>query len=162
RLHVVDQPAMTRDEVVSYTDLMPDGKARWFSFVMEAKSVITRPAGGQKLSGPGFHEISGLAWSGRGRIRKVEVSTNGGVSWEVAELEEPVLSKAFTRFHLPWRWRGEGTTLQSRCTDETGYLQPTRDELVAVRGMKPGPDGFDHYNGIKVWKVKSDGTVTHA
>ena len=161
RLHVTDQPAMTRGEAVSYTDLMPDGKARRFSFVMEAKSVITRPAGGQKLAGPGFHEISGLAWSGRGRIRKVEISTNGGASWETARLGEPVLPKAFTRFHLPWRWSGGATTLQSRCTDETGYVQPTREELVAARGMKAGPDGYNHYNGIKVWKVQSDGTVTH-
>jgi sulfane dehydrogenase subunit SoxC len=161
RLHVVDQPAMTRDEASSYTDLMPDGKARWFSFVMEAKSVITRPAGGQKLPGPGFHEISGLAWSGRGRIRKVEISMNGGASWETARLDEPILPKAFTRFHLPWRWSGGETTLRSRCTDETGYVQPTREELVSARGMKAGPDGYNHYNGIKVWKVQSDGTVTH-
>jgi sulfane dehydrogenase subunit SoxC len=140
---------------------MPDGKARRFSFEMEAKSVITRPSGGQKLAGPGFHEISGLAWSGRGRIRKVEISTNGGASWETARLGEPVLPKAFTRFHLPWRWSGGETTLQSRCTDETGYVQPTREELVAARGMKAGPDGYNHYNGIKVWKVQSDGTVTH-
>jgi sulfane dehydrogenase subunit SoxC len=162
RLHVVDQPYMLRDEAASYTDLMPDGKARWFTFVMEAKSIITRPAGGQSLAGPGSYEISGLAWSGRGKITRVEVSTDGGVSWSAAALAEPVLSKAFTRFSLPWRWDGRGTTLRSRCIDETGYVQPTRDELLAVRGLTAGPDGYNHYNGIKVWAVRSDGTVAHA
>jgi sulfane dehydrogenase subunit SoxC len=162
RLHVVDQPAMTKDEAASYTDLMPDGKARWFTFVMEAKSLITRPAGGQTLGGPGFQEITGLAWSGRGRIRSVGVSTDGGRSWQEALLQEPILPKAFTRFRLPWRWDGSESTLQSRCTDETGYVQPTREELIAVRGLRPGPDGFNHYNGIKAWRVQTDGKVTVA
>jgi sulfane dehydrogenase subunit SoxC len=162
RLHVVDQPAMTKDEAASYTDLMPDGKARRFTFVMEAKSVITRPAGGQTLAARGFHEIAGLAWSGRGRIRSVEVSTDAGRTWAAAELQEPILPKAFTRFRLAWRWNGTEATLSSRCTDETGYLQPTRDELIAARGLQPGPDGFNHYNGIKAWRVASDGKVTFA
>jgi sulfane dehydrogenase subunit SoxC len=162
RLHVVDRPYMLRDEAASYTDLMPDGKARQFSFVMEAKSVITRPAGGQALSGPGFHEITGLAWSGRGKITQVEVSTDSGASWRVAALTEPVLSKAFTRFTLPWQWDGRPTTLRSRCTDETGYVQPTREALIAVRGMTAGPDGYNHYNGIKIWTVGADGAVRHA
>jgi sulfane dehydrogenase subunit SoxC len=162
RLHVLDQPAMTKDEVASYTDLMPDGKARMFTFVMEAKSVITRPAGGQKLQGRGFYEITGLAWSGRGMIRSVEVSTDGGKSWSEAELQEPILPKAFTRFSLPWRWDGGETALVSRCIDETGYQQPTRDELIAVRGLRPGPDGFNHYNGIKAWRILGDGSVTIA
>jgi len=161
RLHVVDQPAMTRDEAASYTDLMPDGKARRFTFEMEANSVITRPSGEQRLPGPGFHEISGLAWSGRGMIKQVEVSTDCGATWQVAQLQAPVLSKALTRFRLPWTWRGEETTLQSRSTDESGYTQPTRDALLAVRGMTMGPDGFNHYNGIKQWKVGSDGAVSH-
>ncbi len=162
RLHVVDQPYMLRDEAASYTDLMPGGKARRFTFVMEAKSVITRPAGGQSLAGPGFYEISGLAWSGRGKIARVEVSTDDGATWSAAALAEPVLSKAFTRFTLPWRWDGRATTLRSRCIDDTGYVQPTRDELLAVRGMTAGPDGYNHYNGIKIWAVRSDGTVVHA
>jgi sulfane dehydrogenase subunit SoxC len=162
RLHVVDQPYLLRDEAASYTDLMPDGKARWFTFVMEAKSIITRPAGGQQLAGPGPYEITGLAWSGRGKIVRVEVSTDGGTSWSSAALAEPVLSKAFTRFSLPWRWDGRATTLRSRCVDETGYIQPTRDELLAVRGMTAGPDGYNHYNGVKVWSVRADGTVVHA
>lgn len=162
RLHVVDRPYMLRDEAASYTDLMPDGKARQFTFVMEAKSVITRPAGGQSLAGAGFYEITGLAWSGRGKISRVEVSTDDGATWQIASLDGPVLPKAFTRFTLPWRWDGRATTLRSRCTDETGYVQPTREALVAVRGMTAGPDGYNHYNGIRVWAVRADGTVTHA
>jgi sulfane dehydrogenase subunit SoxC len=158
RLHVVDQPLMTRDEAAYYTDLLPDGRARRFTFLMEAKSVITRPSGGQKLDGRGFHEITGLAWSGRGRITRVEVSTDNARTWQDAELQTPVLPKAFTRFHLPWLWNGGETTLLSRCTDESGYLQPTRDELIAVRGM----NATDHYNGIKSWRVQTDGTVSHA
>ncbi len=157
RLQVADQPAMVRDEAAYYTDLMPDGRARIFTFVMEAKSVITKPAGGQRLAGVGFHEITGLAWSGRGRITRVEVSSDRGRSWRDAQLQEPVLAKAFTRFRMPWVWDGGETTLSSRCTDETGYRQPTRAELIAVRGM----NGTDHYNGIKLWRVLGDGRVIH-
>lgn len=160
RLHVTDQPAMSRDEAASYTDLQPNGKARQFTFVMETNSVITRPSGGQRLDGRGFHEISGLAWTGRGKIARVEVSVDGGASWSDAELQTPVYSKALTRFRMPWRWMGEEAVLQSRSTDETGYVQPTRDGLVAARGMKQGPDGFNHYHGIKPWKVNRDGSVT--
>jgi len=161
RIQLVDQPYMTRDEAASYTDFMPDGKARWFTFVMEAKSVITRPAGGQVLDGPGFYEITGIAWSGQGSITRVEVSTDEGKSWQDAALNTPVLPKAMTRFSLPWRWDGGETSLQSRCTDDTGYTQPTRAELVAVRGLLPGPDGFNHYNGIKAWYLHRDGKVSH-
>ena len=157
RVHVVDQPYMTPYEAAYYTDLMPDGKARWFTFVMEAKSVITRPAGGQQLAGPGFYEISGLAWSGRGRITHVEVSTDAEKGWQEAELNEPILPRALTRFRLAWWWDGKETSLQSRSTDETGYLQPTREELLAVRGVQAA----DHYNGIKKWHAYKDGKVTH-
>ena len=148
---------MTRDEAAFYTDLMPNGKARMFTFVMEAKSVITRPAGGQHLDGPGFYEIEGMAWSGRGSITRVEVSTDEGKSWRDAELSSLVLPKAVARFRLPWRWDGSELSLQSRCTDDTGYVQPTRDELVSVRGL----NGTDHYNGIKAWHVHRDGKVSH-
>jgi sulfane dehydrogenase subunit SoxC len=161
RIQLVDQPYMTRDEAASYTDFMPDGKARAFTFVMEAKSVITRPAGGQHLDGPGIYEITGMAWSGRGTISRVEVSTDEGHNWRDAELNDPVLPKAVTRFSLPWQWDGGATSLQSRCTDDTGYTQPTREELIAVRGLHPGPDGFNHYNGIKTWYVHRDGNVSH-
>jgi len=161
RLHVTDQAAMSRDEAASYTDLMPSGKARMFTFEMEANSVITRPSGRQQLEGRGFHEITGLAWSGRGKIAHVEVSSDGGRTWRDAELQGPVYSKALTRFRAPWVWSGEETQLQSRATDETGYIQPTRDALIAVRGMTQGPDGFNHYHGIKAWKVNRDGSVAH-
>jgi sulfane dehydrogenase subunit SoxC len=157
RLHVIDSPAMTREEACGYTDLMPDGKARWFTFVMEAKSLITRPAGGQVLTAPGFHEISGIAWSGRGRVARVQTSTDGGITWQDAELQKPSLPMAFTRFQQSWIWDGKPTTLRSRCIDETGYVQPTREELVQVRGKL----ATDHYNGIKVWHVGADGKVTH-
>lgn len=155
-LKVVDEPYMTASETGHYTDLMPNGKARQFTFVMEAKSVITRPAGGQILSAPGWYEITGLAWSGRGAIRRVEVSTDGK-TWRDARLSSPVLPKALTRFSYMWRWDGGEITLSSRCTDDTGYVQPTRDEIVAVRGL----NGADHYNGIKTWFVHHDGTVRH-
>lgn len=161
RLHVIDQPMMARDEAASYTDLMPDGKARSFSFEMEANSVITSPSGGQRIEGRGWVEISGLAWSGRGRIERVDVSTDGGRTWHRAELQTPVLTKAFTRFRFPWQWEGQETILISRSRDETGYVQPTREAIVAVRGMKEGPDGFNHFNGMKPWKLTRDGAVTH-
>jgi sulfane dehydrogenase subunit SoxC len=158
RIELIDQPYMTRDEAAFYTDLLPDGQARIFTFVMEAKSVITGPAGGQHLEGPGYHEIHGLAWSGRGRITRVEVSTDGGAAWADAELDSLVLPMAVTRFQLPWRWDGAERVIQSRCTDETGYRQPTREALIAVRGM----NATDHFNGIKAWYVHRDGSVRHA
>jgi len=161
RIMVTDEPFMTREEAAIYTDLMPDGKARWFTFVMEAKSVITRPSGEQILDGPGSYEISGLAWSGRGRITRVEVSTDTGKTWAEAHLNGPVLPKAATRFSLPWKWDGGEAALESRCIDETGYVQPTRDQLVEIRGLRAGPDGFNHYNGIKTWFVHRDGKVSH-
>jgi sulfane dehydrogenase subunit SoxC len=100
-----------------------------------------------------------LAWSGRGQITRVEVSTDGGKTWQDAHLSDPILPKCFTRFSLPWNWDGTEAALESRCTDETGYVQPTREQLIAVRGLHAGPDGFDHYNGIKIWYVRADGTV---
>jgi sulfane dehydrogenase subunit SoxC len=161
RIMATEEPFMTRDEAASYTDLMPDGKARWFTFVMEAKSVITRPSGEQVLDGHGSYEIAGLAWSGRGRIKRVEVSTDNGKTWADARLDGPVLPKAATRFSLLWKWQGGEAALQSRCTDETGYVQPRREQLISVRGLHPGPDGFNHYNGIKTWFVHHDGKVSH-
>jgi sulfane dehydrogenase subunit SoxC len=161
QVRVVETAAMSRAETAQYVDLMPDGKSWQFSFVMEAKSVITRPAGGQTLPEPGAYEISGLAWSGRGRITRVEVSADGGKTWADALLNDPVMPKALTRFALPWIWNGQEAVLLSRCTDETGYRQPTREELIAVRGLKQGGDGLDHYNGIKAWFVHANGEVRH-
>jgi len=134
RIKVGDQPFYTREETSKYTDLLADGSAREFSFVMEAKSVITRPSGGQRIE-RGFNEIRGVAWSGRGRITRVDVSTDGGRSWRTASLSPPVLRKCLTAFRSPWKWDGGEAVLQSRAVDETGYVQPTRARLVAVRGQ---------------------------
>jgi sulfane dehydrogenase subunit SoxC len=155
RIKVVDRPYMTRMESPDHTSLMPDGKARQFVFVMEAKSVITFPSGAQRLPGPGFHEIKGLAWSGRGLVRRVEISADGGKTWRDAKLQEPVLRFAHARFRLDWRWDGREAILQSRCTDETGYVQPTLAALVKVRGL----NSIYHNNAIQSWKVAADGSV---
>ena len=155
RLQLVDQPYLTREETSKYTDLMPNGEARRFTFVMDAKSVITRPSGGQRLDGPGFYQISGLAWSGRGRVQRVEVSIDGGGSWAEARLQEPVLPLAHTRFRFDWSWDGSETTLASRCIDETGNVQPTRAELITVRGTRSSY----HNNAIQGWRVGGDGFV---
>jgi sulfane dehydrogenase subunit SoxC len=156
RIKAVEEPVMARDETSKYTDLLEDGKARQFTFDMEAKSVITFPSGGQALSGPGFYEVRGLAWSGRGVIEKVEVSADGGATWQDAEVQQPRLPKAFTRFRLPWRWEGGEVALISRATDGTGYVQPSVEELIAVRGKLTDY----HNNGQKVWKIGADGKVT--
>ena len=155
RLQLVDRSYLTREETAKYTDLMPNGEARQFTFVMDAKSVITRPSGGQQLETPGFHQISGLAWSGRGRVRAVEVSTDGGASWAEAQLQDPVLARAHTRFRFDWTWDGSETTLASRCIDETGDVQPTRAALIAVRGTRSSY----HNNAIQGWRIRRDGTV---
>ena len=158
RLHVAAEPAYSREETSKYTDLMPDGTAREFTFYMEAKSIITRPSGGQRLSAPGFHEISGIAWSGHGKIRRVDVSVDDGKSWQEAQLQEPVLTRALTRFRLPWHWDGKPAVIQSRAIDETGYVQPTLAELLAVRGE----NYFYHNNAIWPWRIAADGEVTNA
>jgi sulfane dehydrogenase subunit SoxC len=155
RIKVVDRPYLTRMDGVGQPTLMPDGKARQLQFVLEAKSVITFPSGGQRLPGPGLYEIQGLAWSGRGLIRRVEVSTDSGKTWREARLQEPVLPLAHTRFRLDWRWDGREAVLQSRCTDETGYVQPTLAELVKVRGL----NSVYFNNAIQNWKVAADGGV---
>lgn len=158
RLQVTDQPAMTRDETAKYTELLtPTGRARQFTFLMDAKSLITSPSGLQQLNGPGIYEIKGLAWTGRGRIKRVDVSADGGTSWAEAELQEPILSQCLTRFRLPWRWDGSPAILKSRAVDETGYVQPEREALVAERGRR----SYFHYNAIVSWSVDEDGTVSH-
>jgi sulfane dehydrogenase subunit SoxC len=158
RIEVGDGPWETREETSKYTDLMPDGTARQFTFVMEAKSVITNPSGGQTIANRGFYEITGLAWSGRGKITRVDVSTDGGETWEQATLQEPVLPVALTRFRFPWSWDGQAARLQSRAVDETGYVQPTMQQLVEVRGTH----STYHMNGIKSWAVDENGEVTSA
>ena len=161
RVQLSTSPAMSRDEAASYTDFMPDGRAWQFSFEMDVKSVITRPSGGMRLSRAGLHEISGLAWSGRGRVSRVEVSCDNGSTWQDAALGDLVQPKAFTRFTLPWRWDGKEAWILSRAMDESGDTQSTRDQIVSARGRQSGPDGFNHYNGIKAWHVGRDGAVMH-
>jgi sulfane dehydrogenase subunit SoxC len=158
RLRVAAEPTYSREETSKYTDLMPDGSAREFTFYMEAKSIVTRPSGGQRLSVPGFHEISGIAWSGHGKIKRVDVSVDDGKSWQEARLQEPVLTRALTRFRLPWHWDGQPAIIQSRAIDETGYVQPTLAELLAVRGA----NYYYHNNAILSWRIAADGEVTNA
>ena len=158
RLKLGDQPFETREETSKYTGLMPDGRALQFNFVMEVKSVITRPSPGCGPPQPGAWPVTGLAWSGRGRVVRVEVSTDGGARWQDATLQAPVLSKCLTRFELPWAWDGAPTVLLSRATDETGMVQPTRAALLEERG----PNFFYHYNAIHSWRVAGDGAVTIA
>ena len=161
RIEVSDKPFMSREETSKYTDLLDSGKARQFSFTMEAKSVITYPSGEMKLPGAGFYELTGLAWSGRGKVRRVDISTDGGASWGLAQLQTPIQSICHTRFRFPWHWDGKPAILQSRCQDETGYTQPTIKQLVAVRGLD-GHAKFGsiyHLNGIQSWGVDSDGSV---
>ena len=157
RLKVTKGPTYTKDETSRYSELMPDGKARIFMLEMGVKSVITRPSFGLSMRGPGVYEISGLAWSGAGRIARVEVSADGGKSWAEAALEGPVLPKALTRFRLPWRWSGGPAVLLSRAVDEARERQPTRDAWLAQ--YAPG-QGY-HYNAVNAWGVGADGTVTH-
>ena len=169
RIKVVDQPYMTKMETILHSYLRPDlnGKAVWFLFEMPPKSVITRPSGGQQMSGRGYYEITGLAWSGGGAITRVEVSTDGGRSWKDAQLQEPVHRKAHTRFRLDWNWDGEEAMLQSRCTDERGDVQPALEELSKRWGAseeywKSTSVTAFHFNPIQPWKVTREGSVHNA
>ena len=155
RLKAIDQPNMSRDETVKYTDPLPDGTSRQFSFVMDAKSIITSPAFPERLNGTGWRPITGIAWSGRGRITGVDVSVDGGRTWTAAEVNGPALPHAHTRFQHMWQWNGRAATLMSRATDETGYLQPTLAEYRRVRG--PGTDY--HFNAIRSWTVDAAGVI---
>ena len=155
RIELADQPFMTREETSKYTDPLGDGSTvRQFSFVMDARSIITDPAFPRVIK-PGWHEIRGLAWSGRGRITGVDVSADGGTTWQVATLQGPVLPKAHVRFRHLWQWGGEPAEIMSRATDETGYVQPTWDALRAARG----PGTRYHQNPITSWTVGDDGRV---
>jgi sulfane dehydrogenase subunit SoxC len=155
RLEVGDKPWNAREESLHYVDLMPDGTHRQYSGVQEVKSVITTPSGGQMLQGKGYYEITGLAWSGRGKVRRVDVSTDGGRNWQQARLQDPVLSKALTRFRADWNWDGGPALLQSRAVDETGHVQPTIVQLRAVRGTR----SIYHNNAVQTWRVQPNGEV---
>ena len=155
RIEVGDQPYFTKDEELHYVDLMPDGRHRQFTSIQECKSVITTPSGGQTLIGRGYYNVSGLAWSGRGKIRRVDVSVDAGRSWRSARLSGPVLDKALTRFDIDWVWDGRPALLQSRALDATGYVQPNTRELRAVRGTR----SIYHNNAIQTWLVQANGEV---
>jgi len=157
RIEVGDQPYAAKDEAVHYIDLMPDGQHRQYTSTQEAKSVITSPSGGQILLTKGFYNITGLAWSGKGKIKKVDISTDGGINWAPARMETPVLSKALTRFNFEWNWDGKPCILQSRATDDTGFVQPGYGQLREVRGTK----SIYHNNAIQSWKVVESGEVSN-
>jgi sulfane dehydrogenase subunit SoxC len=155
RIELGDMPYATKDETIHYVDLMPDGLHRQYTSIQEVKSVITSPSGGQVLLDKGTHQITGLAWSGRGKIRKVDVSVDGGRNWQPARLQTPVLSKCLTRFVLPWNWDGKPSLILSRAVDETGHIQPTYAELRKARGTR----GIYHNNAIQTWLIEESGEV---
>jgi sulfane dehydrogenase subunit SoxC len=157
RLKVVNAPTMTRDETSHYTDVLLNGKSLILTYPMEVKSVITSPSTGLAMKGSGVYEVTGLAWSGLGKIRRVEVSADGGKTWAQAALNAPVLSKSFTRFRLAWRWDGGPATLMSRAIDETGAVQPTRAGFIAERGERQNY----HNNAIQAWAIAANGEVSN-
>ena len=174
---VVDKPYYLKVESANYTNLKPDGKASWYEFQVGPKSLITYPSDAHQLPEPGLYEISGLAWSGRGAIARVEVSTDSGRTWKDARLQQPVLRKAFTRFRLGWNWDGAETQIMSRCTNEFGDIQPTMIELAKLWGDSREPHipaseiekfwetaaiAEDFNNPIQPWKVGQDGSVRDA
>ena len=152
-IKVTSTPAMTKDETSKYSDLRDDGVAELFTFPMGVKSVITSPSPGLTLGPRGIYQLSGIAWSGSGRIRRVEVSADGGRTWADAALDEHVLPKSLTRFRTAWRWNGGPATLVSRATDEAGNVQPTREAVLAGRAANT----FYHYNGLQAWQVDAEG-----
>jgi sulfane dehydrogenase subunit SoxC len=155
RLEFGDMPYMAREETSKYTDLMSDGKARMFTWVMDAKSVVTSPSPEKPILQKGVHQLRGLAWSGRGKITRVDVSIDGGKNWKTAELHGPIMEKCLTRFTMPFEWNGEELLVQSRAIDETGYVQPTIQELQNVRGLS----SVYHNNSIATWLVNKSGKV---
>jgi sulfane dehydrogenase subunit SoxC len=155
RIEVGDMPYAAKDEAVHYIDLMPDGKHRQYSSTQEVKSVITTPSGGQVMLDKGFYSISGLAWSGRGKVTRVDVSVDGGANWRQAQLQGPVMDKCLARFSLPWVWDGKPALLQSRATDSSRQVQPNYRQLRAVRGSR----SIYHNNAVQTWMVQESGEV---
>jgi sulfane dehydrogenase subunit SoxC len=156
RIEVGDEPWHHREETSKYTDLLEHGTARRFTFVMDPKSVITAPSPQAPLNRKsGFTVLSGLAWSGRGKIERVDVSLDGGRNWQAARIDGPIWDKALTRFYYEFDWDGRELLLQSRAMDVTGYVQPTKGELRKHRGV----NSIYHNNGIQTWLVKPDGEV---
>jgi len=166
RVTLTEAPAMSYYEARTYSQVLPNGKAYQFYFLQEVKSFISSPSPGLTLKEPGYYEITGVAYSGTGRISRVMVSADGGKSWGEAALQEPILPKAFTRFRMPWRWNGGPAVLQSRAWDEAGNAQPTRAEIIAHRGQTSRPPSVlafpsQHYNGPTSWAVDAKGEVRH-
>jgi sulfane dehydrogenase subunit SoxC len=157
RIEVGDMPYATKDETLHYVDLMPDGQHRQYTSVQEVKSVVTTPSGGQVLLQRGYHQLSGLAWSGRGTVRRVDISTDGGRNWRAARLQAPVMDKCLTRFTADWVWNGKPALVQSRATDSAGHVQPTLRQLRAVRGTR----SIYHNNAIQTWWVHESGEVSN-
>ncbi|MDO8385246.1 MAG: sulfite dehydrogenase [Polaromonas sp.] len=155
RIELGDMPYATKDETIHYVDLLPDGTHRQYTSIQEVKSVITSPSGGQVLLQKGFHTITGLAWSGRGKVKRVDVSVDGGRNWKPARLEGPVLSKCLTRFNADFVWDGKPAFFQSRAVDETGHIQPTYGELRKVRASR----SIYHNNAIQSWALAENGEV---
>jgi sulfane dehydrogenase subunit SoxC len=157
RIKVLDGPHQSRDETMRYSMMRPGGISTQFDFVMEGKSIITQPSPDLLMKGPGLYQISGLAWSGYGKVAKVEVSADGGKSWAEADLQQPVRNLALTRFRMPWHWSGQAAVLQSRVTDDTGYVQPSREAMIANRGRWANYHG----NCITSWSISPAGEVKH-
>jgi sulfane dehydrogenase subunit SoxC len=156
RIEVGDQPWHHREETSKYTDLLENGKARRFTYIMDAKSIITNPSPQAPINHKsGFTVLSGLAWSGRGKIARVDVSLDGGRNWRAAKIDGPVWDKALTRFYYEFDWDGRELLIQSRAMDETGYVQPTKSELRKIRGV----NSIYHNNGIQTWHVHKNGEV---
>ena len=155
RIEVGDKPYGSKDEALHYMDLMPDGLHRQYTSLQECKSVVTTPSGGQVLLDKGYYNITGLAWSGKGKVKRVDVSVDGGRNWRTARLESPVLPKCLTRFNLDWVWDGKPALIQSRAMDETGYVQPSYKQLRAARGTR----SIYHNNAVQTWLVQESGEL---
>ena len=157
RIEVGDQPYGTKDETIHYVDLMKDGLQRQYTSIQECKSVITSPSGGQTLLDKGYYNVTGLAWTGRGKIKRVDVSFDGGRNWRTARIETPVQTKALIRFNIDWVWDGSPAILQSRAIDDTGYVQPKINQLREVRGTR----SIYHNNAIQSWKIADSGELSN-
>ena len=155
RIEVGDKPFMTREETSKYTDALLNGTSKMFTLQMGPKSIITFPSFPYVLPDKGWWEVRGYAWSGAGKVARVEVSTNGGRSWEAAELQQPILDKCMTRFRYLWNWDGTTTTLMSRTIDEKGAVQLSPKEFFKTQG----PGTFYHNNQIRSWRIEGNGLV---
>lgn len=157
QLKLTREPSQFRDETSKYTDTLPDRSSYQFTFPMGTKSLITSPSGQMALNRRGIYQVTGIAWSGRGSIRRVEVSADGGRSWADAMIESHQSDKALARFRIPWEWSGGSAVLQSRATDSQGNVQPTRDAVIADRGSL----SFYHNHCIQSWGVTTSGEVSN-